>query len=142
MHAPALHTRSRILLVEDEPSLAHLLCYNFEAVGYSVDWVADGALALRRLMADPPHAAILDVSLPGLSGLEILRRARAGGLAASVPIIIVSGQTGIEERSYAFSLGVEAYLTKPFSLVELMEALALTLRRRAKPDHSGPPATP
>jgi len=140
MHAPILQTRSRILLVEDEPSLALLLRYNIEAAGYTVDWVADGALALGRLMADPPHVAILDISLPGLSGLEVLRQARVGSPAAWVPIIIVSGQTAMEERRYALSLGVEAYLTKPFSLAELMEALSRTLRRQENSVSSGAPA--
>ncbi len=121
--------QSHILLVEDEPALALILRYNFTAAGYTVDWVSDGAAALRRLEASPPHAAVLDVSLPGLSGLEILRRARAGGPAAAVPIIIVSGRTAIEERRYAQSLGVEAYLTKPFSLAELMASLSSAVSR-------------
>jgi two-component system phosphate regulon response regulator PhoB len=123
----------RILLVEDETSLATLLVYNLEAEGYQVEHVDNGDEAELRLAESPPDLVILDWMLPGVSGLEICRRLRARDSARDMPVIMLTARGEEGERVRGLSVGADDYVVKPFSTPELM-ARVRALLRRARPE--------
>ncbi len=115
--------RCRIVLVEDDGNLALLLRYNLEARGYEVDWVSDGSAVLSHICSDPPDAVVLDWGLPGLSGIEVLRRMRACNVLRSVPVLMLTARCLPEDRQRALTTGATAFLAKPFSIPEVLAAL-------------------
>ena len=123
----------RILVVEDETSLATLLVYNLEAEGYQVEHVDNGDEAELRLAELPPDLVILDWMLPGVSGLEICRRLRARDSAKDMPVIMLTARGEEGERVRGLSVGADDYVVKPFSTPELM-ARVRALLRRARPE--------
>jgi two-component system phosphate regulon response regulator PhoB len=123
----------RILVVEDETSLATLLVYNLEAEGYQVEHVDNGDEAELRLAESPPDLVILDWMLPGVSGLEICRRLRARDNARDMPVIMLTARGEEGERVRGLSVGADDYVVKPFSTPELM-ARVRALLRRARPE--------
>ncbi len=123
----------RILVVEDETSLATLLVYNLEAEGYQVEHVDNGDEAELRLAESPPDLVILDWMLPGVSGLEICRRLRARDSARDMPVIMLTARGEEGERVRGLSVGADDYVVKPFSTPELM-ARVRALLRRARPE--------
>ena len=123
----------RILVVEDETSLATLLVYNLEAEGYQVEHVDNGDEAELRLAESPPDLVILDWMLPGVSGLEICRRLRARDSAKDMPVIMLTARGEEVERVRGLSVGADDYVVKPFSTPELM-ARVRALLRRARPE--------
>ncbi len=121
---------SRILVVEDEAHLAEGLQFNLEAEGHAVEIVSDGALAAARL-AEPGRSldlVILDLMLPGMSGFEVARRARAAG--NYVPILILSAKDEAADVVRGLEEGGDDYLMKPFRLDELLARVRGLLRRR------------
>ncbi|MCC3245600.1 phosphate regulon transcriptional regulator PhoB [Methylocystis sp. WRRC1] len=123
----------RILVVEDEASLALLLTYNLEAEGYQVEHVDNGDEAELRIAETPPDLVILDWMLPGVSGLEICRRLRAREACRDMPIIMLTARGEESERVRGLSVGADDYVVKPFSTPELM-ARVRALLRRARPE--------
>jgi two-component system phosphate regulon response regulator PhoB len=123
----------RILVVEDEPSLAMLLVYNLEAQGFLVEHVDRGDEAELRLAEDPPDLVVLDWMLPGVSGLEICRRLRARDNTRDMPVIMLTARGEEAERVRGLSVGADDYVVKPFSTPELM-ARVHALLRRARPE--------
>lgn len=123
----------RILVVEDEASLACLLVYNLEAEGYQVEQVDNGDEAELRIAESPPDLVILDWMLPGVSGLEICRRLRARENARDMPVIMLTARGEESERVRGLSVGADDYVVKPFSTPELM-ARVRALLRRARPE--------
>lgn len=123
----------RILVVEDETSLATLLVYNLEAEGYQVEHVDNGDEAELRLAESPPDLVILDWMLPGVSGLEICRRLRARDNGREMPVIMLTARGEESERVRGLSVGADDYVVKPFSTPELM-ARVRALLRRARPE--------
>ena len=123
----------RILVVEDETSLATLLVYNLEAEGYQVEHVDNGDEAELRLAESPPDLVILDWMLPGVSGLEICRRLCARDSAKDMPVIMLTARGEEGERVRGLSVGADDYVVKPFSTPELM-ARVRALLRRARPE--------
>lgn len=118
---------ARILLVEDDPSLARGLAASLKAAGYAVDHAGDGETALM-LASDEPFALItLDLGLPDLSGLEVLRRLRRDGL--KTPILILTARDALEDRVAGLDLGADDYLLKPFEPSELAARIRALLRR-------------
>ncbi len=121
---------ARILIVEDEEHLALGLRFNLEAEGHEVEIEGDGALAARRL-EDPERRfdlVILDLMLPGMSGFEVARRARAAG--EYVPILILTAKGDVQDLVRGLEEGADDYLTKPFRLDELLARVRGLLRRR------------
>jgi two-component system, OmpR family, alkaline phosphatase synthesis response regulator PhoP len=121
---------TRILVVEDEEHLAHGLRFNLEAEGYEVGIAADGTAAIEAL-AGPERdvdLVILDLMLPGASGFEVLRRARASG--HFVPVLILTAKDEIVDRVRGLEEGADDYLGKPFRLDELLARVRGLLRRR------------
>ena len=117
----------RVLIVEDEAVILRLLEVNFRLAGFEVETAARGEEALAKATADPPDVAILDIMLPGLSGIEVCQRLRAAPETAEVPVIMLSARTQDEERERSYALGVVAYVTKPFEPAELVEVVRRAL---------------
>ncbi len=118
----------RVLVVEDDESLALLMRYNFERSGYGVDTIDCGSAADTYLTGNRPDLVILDWMLPALSGIEVLRRLRARGGLGYVPVIMLTARSEREARLRAVGSGVDAFLSKPFSLRELMDQAERLLR--------------
>jgi two-component system OmpR family response regulator len=124
---------ARILLVEDDPSLARGLAASLKAAGHSVDTAEDGETALMVALDEPYALITLDLGLPDISGLEVLRRLRRDGI--KTPILILTARDAIEDRVEGLDLGADDYLLKPFEPSEL-EARIRALLRRAQGDAS------
>jgi two-component system, OmpR family, response regulator RegX3 len=116
----------RILIVEDEQSLADSVRYNLEREGYAVTVASDGRRALERFRAEPPSLVILDLMLPEISGLDLCRAIRA---ESDVPIIMVTAKDSEADKVTGLELGADDYVTKPFSVRELVSRVRALLRR-------------
>jgi len=117
----------RILIAEDDPVLADGLCRSLRASGYAVDVVSDGDAADTALTTQSFDLLILDLGLPRLSGLEVLRRLRTR--QSRTPVLILTAADSVEQRVKGLDLGADDYMAKPFALTEL-EARARALTRR------------
>ncbi|WP_445371337.1 response regulator transcription factor [Methylomonas sp. HW2-6] len=116
-----------LLLVEDDPDIAGLLAANLREEGYDVDLAADGDAALTAIAGKPYDLLLLDVMLPGVDGLEICRRVRAGPVYT--PIIIVSSKSSDVQRVVGLEMGADDYIVKPFALAEVVARVRALLRR-------------
>jgi two-component system response regulator RegX3 len=116
----------RILVVEDEEALADTVRYNLEREGYEVSAAADGRDAIERFRAEAPSLVILDLMLPELSGLDVCRLIRA---ESNVPIIMVTAKDSEADKVTGLELGADDYVTKPFSVRELVSRVRANLRR-------------
>ena len=120
----------RLLIAEDDASLAEGLMHSMRQAGYAVDRVEDGVEADSALMAGQFDLLILDLGLPKLTGLEVLRRLRARG--SKLPVLILTAREGVADRVKGLDLGADDYLANPFALEELSaRARALTRRGHA-----------
>jgi len=117
----------RVLLVEDDALLGDGTKAGLGQAGFAVDWVQDGVAAELALKTSDYAAVVLDLGLPRLSGLELLRRARAGG--AKVPVLILTARDAVEDRIKGLDGGADDYLVKPFDLHELAARLRALVRR-------------
>jgi DNA-binding response OmpR family regulator len=117
----------RILLVEDDRLLGDGIVAGLKQRGFAVDWSQDGAAADTALHTEAYAAVVLDLGLPKLSGLEVLRRLRANGNAT--PVLILTARDAIEDRVKGLDSGADDYLLKPFDLDELAARLRALLRR-------------
>ena len=134
-------TPRQILVVDDDERVRTLLSWQLEAEGYSVRSAADGADALDRIVRDRPDLMILDLSLPGVGGLDVLRQVRQQDEPAGIaplPVIILSGRSGETDRIVGLDFGADDYLVKPFSPGELAARVRSVLRRAAPPGGTGP----
>jgi len=117
---------ARILVVEDEESLADSVRYNLEREGFTVTVATDGRRAIERFRADQPHLIVLDLMLPELSGLDVCRMIRQ---ESDVPIIMVTAKDSEADKVTGLELGADDYVTKPFSVRELVSRVRAHLRR-------------
>lgn len=117
----------RILVVEDDPLLGDALQVGLKQAGQAVDWVRDGIAALHALDAEPYAAVVLDLGLPRLSGLDVLRRLR--DQANRIPVLILTARDTIEDRIQGLDTGADDYLIKPFDMGELNARLRALVRR-------------
>lgn len=127
---------ARLLIVEDDPALAELLVWHFEAEGYDVVQTPDGEEALLLAVEQTPDAIILDWMIENISGIEVCRRLRRGQETATIPIIMLTARGEEEDRVRGLETGADDYVTKPFSPRELIARLAAVLRR-TRPSLSG-----
>ena len=125
----AMTQGAKVLVVEDEESLALLLRYNLEAEGYAVELIDRGDEAEMAIAEGPPDLIVLDWMLPGISGLELCRRLRAGKDSANIPIILLTARSEESDRIRGLATGADDYVVKPFSLPELMARVRAVLRR-------------
>ncbi|HLH18948.1 MAG TPA: response regulator transcription factor [Bryobacteraceae bacterium] len=121
---------SRILLVEDEPALALTLSDLLAGEGYTVETAADGKTGLDRALREPWDLIILDVMLPGLSGLDVCRELRQHG--KDTAILMLTARSQLTDRVVGLKLGADDYLTKPFEPPELLARVEALLRRIRK----------
>jgi two-component system OmpR family response regulator len=119
----------RILVVEDNRTLAAGLVAVLRGDGFAVDLVHDGPSALAALTAEAFDLVVLDLSLPGMDGLEVLREIRAAGVQTGVLILTARG--ALDERVRGLDLGADDYMTKPFEIAELEARVRVLLRRRS-----------
>ena len=117
----------RILIVEDEPAMVAGLRDNFEYEGYDVISAADGAEGLDRALADEPDLVVLDVMMPRMSGLDVCKQLKAKRPA--IPIIMLTARGQEIDKVVGLELGADDYVTKPFSIRELMARVKAVLRR-------------
>jgi two-component system phosphate regulon response regulator PhoB len=120
-----------ILVVEDDASIRELLCGNLSNAGYRVACAADVAGAEAAMREMRPDLALLDWMLPGTSGLTFARQLRTDQRTAEISIIVVSGRSAEQDRVAALESGADDYVTKPFSMRELLARIKAVLRRRA-----------
>lgn len=115
-----------ILVVDDDPAINRTLKTNLSARGYSVTSAETGEAALRESEDSPPDLVILDLGLPGISGLEVCRHLRS---RSSVPILVLSAREDERAKVHALDLGADDYVTKPFGMDELLARVRALLRR-------------
>jgi two-component system OmpR family response regulator len=118
----------RVLVIEDEPDLLRALVQSLREEGYAADAAADGLDGLARAEACEYEAVVLDLMLPGLDGLEVLRRLRR---VRKTPVLILTARDGVGERIKGLDGGADDYLIKPFALSELLARLRALIRRSA-----------
>jgi DNA-binding response OmpR family regulator len=119
--------KTRILIIEDEPAMVAGLRDNFEYEGYDVISADDGVAGLERVFADEPDLVVLDVMMPRMSGLEVCKQVKAR--KPSVPIIMLTARGQEIDKVVGLELGADDYVTKPFSIRELMARVKAVLRR-------------
>ncbi|KUM84753.1 MULTISPECIES: response regulator [Streptomyces] len=117
---------TRVLVVEDDPQLVRALIINLQARQYGVDAAPDGATALRLAAARRPDVVMLDLGLPDMDGVEVIRGLRGW---TRVPILVLSARQGSDEKVAALDAGADDYVTKPFGMDELLARLRAAVRR-------------
>ena len=128
---PAVPKGQRVLVVDDEPAMLRALRINLRVRKYDVATASTGREALAEARRRPPDAVILDLGLPDVDGIEVIRELRGWSRA---PVIVLSGRTGPGDKIAALDAGADDYVTKPFSMEELLARLRAALRR----DDTGP----
>jgi two-component system, OmpR family, response regulator RegX3 len=118
---------SRILLVEDEPAIAEAVSYALRDAGYDVDHTSDGSEALSAAREEHYDLMVLDLLLPGIPGLDVCRTLRA---ESDLPIVMLTARDAVGERVAGLDAGADDYVTKPFSVAELVSRVRALLRRR------------
>ncbi|MFF4655446.1 response regulator [Streptomyces sp. NPDC001381] len=117
---------TRVLVVEDDPQLVRALVINMQARHYGVDAAPDGATALRLAAARQPDVVVLDLGLPDMDGVEVIKALRGW---TRVPVLVLSARRASEEKVAALDAGADDYITKPFSMDELLARLRAAVRR-------------
>ncbi|MFF0109532.1 response regulator [Streptomyces hirsutus] len=117
---------TRVLVVDDEPAIVRALVINLKARSYEVDSAHDGADALRLAAARPPDVVVLDLGLPDMDGVEVIRNLRGW---TRVPILVLSARHASDEKVQALDAGADDYVTKPFGMDELLARLRAAVRR-------------
>ena len=120
-----------ILIVDDEPDVVDLLVFNLQKAGFKTVTAADGNVALQKVRTEMPALIVLDLMLPGLNGTEVCRQLKANPKTAGIPILMLTAKAEEVDRIVGLELGAEDYLTKPFSLRELILRIKTILRRSA-----------
>jgi two-component system phosphate regulon response regulator PhoB len=121
----------RVLVVEDEPSIAELVLVNLRHNGFAPVWAEDGMAAQRELDAVLPDAILLDWMLPGQSGLALARKWRSDSRTKAIPILMLTARGDEPDKVAGLDAGADDYITKPFSTQELLARIRAVLRRRA-----------
>ena len=122
---------ARVLIVEDDADIAALIAHYLEKAGYGAEIVPDGGRALTQARETPPDLVILDLMLPGLSGLDVCRGLRADNRTTALPIIMLTAKGDESERIIGLDMGADDYVVKPFSPSELVARVRALLRRAA-----------
>lgn len=120
----------RVLVVEDDPDVGGFVRQGLREHGFAVDWVANGLEGLDYALSGVYDVLILDRMLPGLDGLDLLRRLRGRGVAT--PVLFLSARTAVSDRVEGLDAGADDYLLKPFSFAELVARVRVVLRRGAE----------
>lgn len=121
----------RVLLIEDDPDLGEGIRTSLREEGYTLDWLKDGESAVHALREEGFDLVVLDLGLPRLDGIQVLRQSRANGL--TTPVLILTARDDTEDRVAGLDAGADDYLVKPFDIKELKARLRALLRRRNGP---------
>ena len=135
---PAAGNSGRVLVVEDDEGIRDMLKYNLTAAGFSVQEASDGASGLRTARTSRPDLVLLDLMLPGMSGFDFCRALRK---SSRVPIIIITAKDSEVDKIVGLELGADDYITKPFSIREVLARVHAVLRR-AQPEANEPKSIP
>jgi two-component system KDP operon response regulator KdpE len=130
-----MNEHARVLVVDDEAQIVRALTVNLEALGYEVDAAGTGEDALKKAADHKPDAVILDLGLPGIDGVDVIRGLRGW---TKIPIIVLSVREEEREKIAALDAGADDYVTKPFGMGELVARLRAALRRSTDTDRSAP----
>jgi two-component system KDP operon response regulator KdpE len=122
---------TRVLVVDDEPQILRALRISLAARGYDVLTAADGGSALHTAASDRPDLVVLDLGLPDVDGVDVIRKLRAW---TEVPIVVLSGRSGSSDKVAALDAGADDYVTKPFSVDELLARIRAVTRRLGNRD--------
>ncbi|MEL6766497.1 MAG: response regulator [Bacteroidota bacterium] len=131
---------ARILLAEDEPSIVTSLRFLLGRAGFDVVVESDGTRAVARAMTEMPTVVVLDVMMPGCDGFEALRQLRADPRTAQMPVVMLTAKGQREDRDTAMRLGASAFITKPFSNSEVVDAVRMLACEAETPPASAPGA--
>lgn len=124
---------TRILIVEDHPTMREAMRLVLEGEGFEIDEAADGQLAMDRIRLAPPDLLFLDLNIPGTTGAEVLHAVKTNPVTASIRVIVVTA-TGEEGRAAALRLGADEYFTKPFSPTALLRTVERVLASGESPE--------
>lgn len=119
----------KILIIEDEPSQVEILKFNLKPEGYDVRVEMDGECGVRAAIEDPPDLILLDWMLPNLTGIEICRRLRRTEVTREIPIIMLTARSEERDKVRGLDIGADDYITKPYSIKELVARIRSALRR-------------
>src|SRR5919198_1008926 len=131
-------TPSEVLVVEDEPTIADILSRYLTRAGYTARTVGDGLEAVAAVSARRPDLIVLDIMLPGIDGLEVMRRVRAGE-GRPIGVILLTAKGDEQDRIAGLRLGADDYVAKPFSPAELVARVDAVLRRTRPREDGEPP---
>lgn len=110
----------KVLIADDYEEMREVLGLTLRHAGWDIRWASDGVQACELATADPPDIVLLDVAMPGMDGIEVCRRLRAGEATADTPIVIVTASRRAGLRELSREAGADAFVQKPFSPVELI----------------------
>lgn len=119
-----------ILVVDDDQELRNQLCKTPESLNYRVETAADGEKALNKIWGDTYDLVLLDIMLPNIDGLAVLREIREAGI--NIPVLMLTARGDIDDRVQGLDLGADDYLAKPFSMAELLARIRALLRRKGE----------
>ena len=114
---------TRVLIAEDDANIVESLSFVLSRAGFEVSAALDGEEALRRLQSERPDLMILDVMLPKRNGFEVLKLAKSDPRLRAIPVIVLTAKGQVQDRRMAEELGVEGFMTKPFSNTEVVQAV-------------------
>lgn len=129
---------SKILIVEDEARIARFIELELQHEGYEVKTAGDGVNGLQAAQSWQPDLLVLDLMLPGLSGIEVCRRLRAADTSSSLPILMLTAKDDVSDKVMGLDMGADDYMTKPFAIEELLARIRMLLKRRAQGDAKAP----
>ncbi len=124
---------SHILIADDENDILNLVGTNLKAAGYRISTAMDGSTALSQARREEPALIVLDIMMPGMTGIEVCRELKRQTATAAIAILLLTARADEVDRILAFELGVDDYMTKPFSPRELVLRVKAILRRRSNP---------
>ena len=128
-------TKTRILLVDDDPNIRQLVNLYLEKEGFEVEMADAGDAALKQFRASPPNLMLLDVMLPGMDGWQVLREARK---TSNIPIIMLTAKDEVFDKVLGLELGADDYIAKPFDMKELVARIKAVIRRYQAPETTEP----
>jgi len=125
-------TSSRIVVADDDADILDLLVFVLNRAGFDTVGVTDGVAALAAIEADPPRLAILDIMMPGMSGIEVLRKIRASEAISDLDVILLTARARDSDVDTGFATGASDYVIKPFSPRELVQRVNAVLARSVR----------
>lgn len=121
--------KPKVLIIDDEIHIVELIKFNLETSGYEVDFAYDGLDGYLKIKENIPHLVLLDWMIPNISGIDILKKIRSDKTLCNIPIIMLTAKNMENDKIEGLELGADDYITKPFSIKELLARISSVLRR-------------